>query len=355
MKFKVVFLLAIIWFVVGACKKSVNVTTVINPTTPPPTTGKPDTDVYISGSAANVQNLGAYWKNNTLTLLSRKFTTTAVATQGTDVYLVGHYTSTTGGEVAGYWKNGSLIKLSDSSLYYYATGIAIQGSDVYVCGFVSSNFGTGTKAMYWKNGVSINLTLPTGHGTPTVQTGSITVQGGDVYVAGTVTLPSYTAVYWKNGSPVTLPSTNDYGQAIAIAINGTDVYVAGNTSSSSNPNISISNTATYWKNGVVTQLASNGSDALSIAIQNNDVYIAGDTYNNTIHGSQATYWKNGIATVLPGGSLYWQAMGIATNGTDVHIVGTSGDLGAVYWKNNKLTQLTSTRSSGASGISIAIH
>ncbi len=71
--------------------------------------------------------------------------------------------------------------------------------------------------------------------------------------------------------------------ASAIAISGTDVYVAGYEG----------NFAKYWKNGIGVSL-SDGTMATAIAISGADVYVAGwedQPYT-------AKYWKNGIAVSL---------------------------------------------------------
>src|SRR4051812_20368798 len=146
----------------------------------------------------------------------------------------------------------------------------------------------------------------------------------DVYLAGVVDYNKnnynmLVAAYWKNGV-VTMLDDSHSGGANAIAVNKSDIYVAGytfsynintdsyaigsNINSNSNPMI-----GTYWKNGVATTLGL-GTVCTSIAVVGNDIYVAGYSYTpsptnttsgfgtQTINNPVGTYWKNGIATSL---------------------------------------------------------
>jgi len=80
---------------------------------------------------------------------------------------------------------------------------------------------------------------------------SIFVSGSDVYVAGYETLNNYTyATYWKNGVATNLTS-NIYSEASSIYVSGSDVYVAGFEV------INGIKYAVYWKNGAATKLGAN--------------------------------------------------------------------------------------------------
>ena len=114
------------------------------------------------------------------------------------------------------------------------------------------------------------------------------------------------ACYWQNGTRVDL----DGRAASAIAVSGSDVYVAG-TYLDGNPQ------ACYWKNG--TRVDLDGHEARAIAVSGSDVYVAG-SYLGTVYGvgmynsqtivtDKACYWKNGVRVDLPnpgvGGTQAW--------------------------------------------------
>src|SRR5690606_32709661 len=102
--------------------------------------------------------------------------------------------------------------------------------------------GSNSVAKYWKNGKGVALSNKS---TNTIAT-AITVEGGDVYIAGTETVPgeSSTVKYWKNGIAVALDlGEYDGAYAAGIAVDGDDVYVAGRVFTDGKTK------AAYWKNG----------------------------------------------------------------------------------------------------------
>ena len=95
------------------------------------------------------------------------------ASAGPDVYVVGNLNG------PGYWKNGSFVNLFPDTLT--TTAIFVSGNDVYVAGFVRTRTtGISSAALYWKNDSLIMLT----DGSDLAVTTSIFVSGNDVYVAG---------------------------------------------------------------------------------------------------------------------------------------------------------------------------
>ena len=183
---------------------------------------------------------------------------TGIAVSGSDVYLTGNLSflprpgvdTVAYGSAAGYWKDGQLSLLTeggDGGLYYPSTtGIVSSGPDVYVAGNELTDSDV-VWAGYWKDGNSTTLVsseyLKTRSYTNTT---GIAVAGSDVYVTGVVTTvdtltdqASYQAVYWKNGVQTSLPSG---AQASGITVNGQDVYIAG-TDASNEPMV--------WKNGEI--------------------------------------------------------------------------------------------------------
>jgi len=85
----------------------------------------------------------------------------------------------------------------------------------------------------------------------------IAVSGNDVYVGGT-TYGQGRAVYWKNGVEVDLPG----GYTVnGIAVVGSDVYAVGNANGNS---YSQGDYAVYWTNGVVDTLGIGGANSIAV-------------------------------------------------------------------------------------------
>ncbi|MEI6752939.1 MAG: IPT/TIG domain-containing protein [Paludibacter sp.] len=251
-----------------------------------------DSDVYMAGSITNSNNhlTACYWKNTTLLKLTNGSTTAeaySIFLNGQDVYVAGYEINSDGQSVAKYWKNGTAISLANGIHDATATGIFISGSDVYVSGYEDD--GIGDKAKYWKNGIAVQLSDLDHY----AQTSSIYVSGTDVYVTGHVTGTYGDAVYWKNGTMVILPSGTTYGaNGTSVYVKGTDVYVAGKVYIDSPQN----SQAVYWKNGVKTNLTTStntNGEAKSIYVSDSDVYVTGNEGQYS-----GKYWKNGVSTTL---------------------------------------------------------
>lgn len=111
-------------------------------------------DVYIAGKE---DDRAIYYKNGTknfLTNTSIFFTSVnAIEVVGNDVYVVGSITETnTSNQVACYWKNGVLAKLSDGT---EATDIKIKNNNIYICGYQDPTIGRDIGKV-WKNGIATN-------------------------------------------------------------------------------------------------------------------------------------------------------------------------------------------------------
>jgi hypothetical protein len=229
-------------------------------------------DVYFGGL---YPSMPSYLKNEEVIEFTNDYRpggTTSIVVSGNDVYVGGFQQEQK--FVAKYWKNGNPVTLSDGTKDTYATSIAVSGTDVYAAGsdIAYVDFGlvphidSEGEAKYWKNGTLVNLT----NGSTGASASSIAVSGTDVYVAGTqwegnaiqyndgFTLYQRKPIakYWKNGNPVNLTDGSKWAEARSIALSGSDVYVAGFEDG----------VAKYWKNGnpVILGDASKYSEAYSI-------------------------------------------------------------------------------------------
>jgi hypothetical protein len=284
---------------------------------------------------------------------------TGTTSNGPDVYVSGYIKAVNGYNVAVYWKNGVIKKLTDSTSNCQAYGITVSNGDVYVVGILqtipnSNDPSSSTyNVAYWKNGIMTKW----GNG----YAYQIAVQGTDVYLAGSTPVPNTiyaVATYWKNGVPTTLHYPNEKSsEANGIDVNGSDVYITSNvTTQAPNANNFIPY-AVCWKNNQVSTLTDGllYSIANGVAVNNNDVYVFGSSRpNNTVE--RATYWKNGVINVI--GPIVANhsssSTSIAFSGNDIYLGGYDsgnniGTFGA-YWKNT--TQTTSTLYGGYGKIAI---
>jgi LruC domain-containing protein len=221
---------------------------------------------------------------------------------------------------------------------------------VHVAGYY--NAGASDVAAYWKDDAA---GLDPLHEQTAAQAKAVAVSGSDVYVAGFITNSNdrQAAVYWKNGTMVPLHDTaTGDAQANAIAVSGLNVYVAGWVNEGARY-------ATVWKNGSPTTLYDLGvSEGLGVAFSAPDVYVAG--YYVSSERQVSCWWKNDATGRI---DLYAdnfsRANGIRVSGSDVFAAGyyipAGGTATACYWENgpsgqvglNATGQATSIYVSGA--------
>ncbi|HTH55814.1 MAG TPA: hypothetical protein VL728_07185 [Cyclobacteriaceae bacterium] len=263
-----------------------------------------------------------------------------------NVYVVG-FTYSLGGQSAAYWKNGLLKQLSSGST---ATDIEVSGAHVYILGNNTTN------VVYWQD-TTANL-LPVEPYTVS-EAVAIAVSGSDVYLAGyqeNLITEANHILYWKNGVKTILANSNYYASLTGIAVSGSDVHTSGYLIDA-NWNV----TPAYWKNGVQTLLADPGSYTTNITLSGADVYVTGVTSKHISYYFTGCYWKNGqlITLETPDG---WSssANALVVFGADVYIAGTiqnyvnnTNNYAVVYWKNGVMTQLSDV-SRIANGTSIAV-
>jgi len=212
------------------------------------------------------------------------------------------------------------------------TNVYVAGSTIAPNGYV--------EATYWKNGTPVILHPNTpGKLTPSTAA-AVAIQGHDVYFAGNTSDNGYfIATVWKNGIESYLPSNDPYSDTTGIFVSGDDVYVSGFSYTSL---FEPTYTAKLWKNGIAVDLEyATNSTAVGVFVSGDDVYVAGSIGSPT--GTSAVYWKNGKAVILNSGNIL--AAGgnsIYVDGTDVYVAGSAvygpGDIVgkpsvATYWKN----------------------
>ena len=247
-----------------------------------------------------------------------------------------------------YWKDGVMQKLGSGITDGAVSGpstMCVSGDDVYILG---ADLG---EACYWKNGKKTILKEATAK-----RTCSIAVDGDDVYVAGQSSEGGgvFGAYYLKNGVKTQLPAgTSSTVYPSAMAVHNGDIYVIGQERIIGKDGTH----ACYWKNGVKISLDTDdaiSSSTIAIAFSETDVYILGR------YGYSSCYWKNGervlIGNTEPPSSY---ASSIVVYGGDIYIGGRETDLTtfktrACYWKNGIQTYLSDdlTKDSDVTAISV---
>ena len=116
-----------------------------------------------------------------------------------------------GNMVAEYWKNGTVIRLTDGSNYARANSIVVAEGNVYAAGaeFRDGNFFV---AKYWLNGRAVAITDSSNYS----MASGIAVWGQDVYLAGKELKGAFmqgnpVALYWKNSGEITIQDTSHAG------------------------------------------------------------------------------------------------------------------------------------------------
>jgi len=277
-----------------------------------------------------------------------------------DVYVAGADTVVSlGYGIPTYWKNGKPVYYKDGTVSYSgtaaeATSIFVLGNDVFMTGYAQfcGPFRCNNHGMFWKNGISVNLDLPTYPNSLIVSNNNIYIAGSSLYLEGT----GGNAAYLKNESKIELPSGTTGSLSTAIAVSGNDVYVAGIGITGNTNNGPQKYIAKYWKNSTVINLTdgTNSAQAWSIAVSATDIYVAGNEWNGrsyqdasgtTYKKSIAKYWKNNQPVILTDGTEDAYAESIVASGADVYVAGSEikgngGYFVAKYWKNGHAITLT---------------
>ena len=297
-------------FLIGlSCKKKSNLD--VGPVIP--------ADVYVTFS--NIFNgYGRYWKNGEIINLAAPnslVNSRAIAISGNDIHMVG------GGQ---YWKNGIVSTIENGIPSRMLYDVVVSEENVYVSGDGLNIRKNELQAAYWKNGVAVPLDEAAARGS---HARGIFVAGKDVYVAGSLAFQNETAVYWKNGTVVTLGDPLNTSYANSVAVSGKNVYAVGSEGFKGGSR------ARYWRNGAgeyLTDGSEYSSEAVDIAVSGKDVYCVGNLqyYDNT---RVAKLWKNGELQSLPGAT---RVSSVFVFNNDVYVAGEGLDNGVkspMYWQN----------------------
>ena len=277
----------------------------------------PGWDVYFAGQDSG---RAVYWKNGLRTVLGSAGIAQGIAVSGSDVYVGGGVTKAVNSEVinlAALWKNGVEEDLTDTSAWAYTP--VVSGADVYVPGYIGQ-WGGQPKAVYWKNGQPVTLDSTNW----AIATG-MAVSGSDVYVLGFVGGAAVdSSVVWKNDQLLAgAYSTFDqpYNQ---IVVSGGNVYVA--------------ELQGYFENFASQYMAlPHARSAACLLLNGSDIYVAGSRVDSA-GNVWAAYWKNGVMDTLANypGTTISGAWAIVLAGSDVYVAGdavVNGVLWGVFWKN----------------------
>lgn len=229
-----------------------------------------------------------------------------------------------------YWVNDDLVELNT-----YACGdcraedvFVENGSNVHVAGHITiaPQFSTTQKAMYWNNGVGVELT----DGQHDARAYGVFVENGDVYVCGYEKLPNNRKVakYWVNGVPVALGEGEDDSEANAIWVENGSVYVAGYEEIDDGIG-STEEQPALWVKGVRELLSEYPGKAEGLFVKNGEVHAVGHTRQPGSDFDLAVRWVNGSSSGIymsgtpTNGSTGWD---IFVHNGEVHTVQSTFDI-----------------------------
>jgi hypothetical protein len=283
--------------------------------------------------------------------------------QGPTVYTSGYYySSAEGHNVACCW-NGTVktdLPVPTGANYAIAKSIFVDGGVVYAAGFYFS--GTRYVPCYWDGSTWHDLkTIGTNPG----YAQSIFVYAGMVYTAGYCWDGSKdVACCWAGTTRIELPAGGFGGQARSIWIDGGTVYVGGSVDASPEA-------ACYWTDasGTFARIdlpvpgVSDPANGWGICVDAGTVYVAGRSMGFGAN-AQACYWSDDGETLtqVPLGGFGLSdvscAMGIDVESGTVFTTGgaetSGGGMASCLWVGTEWTGLTAPDSSEiyANGIDV---
>lgn len=250
------------------------------------------------------QNVGMMWTFNEKTeewgrfvLSDGKYATSpiAVAVSNGNVHIAGFDTPDYNRRVL-YWKNGKIESiLTDGSTDALAYCICADGDDVYIGGYIqpAGNLNGGV-ATIWKNGVPQSLT----DGQTVAKVNALYMDNGTLYAAGAekVSGGRWKGVLWANGARVK-DFTGEVGTEVTgLYVKDGNYIIEGNMTETSSAN----DICPYvWTKDGAQKVASGLSmcQGMALAVDGDNVYVAGNAYDMDMTTYEEFYtaylWKNG--------------------------------------------------------------
>ena len=211
-------------------------------------------------------------------------------------------------EKACYWVDGELVPLNLDGINgsSYATGIVYVGNTQYIAGYYNTDYSSAIVAAfcYWKDGVRTDLAgNNSGSRNGSTEIIAIAANGSDVYITGRV---SNQPCYWKieggNGAgtkqtlAVPTGAVRIESYTGCLALNGSNLYIPFTFTDSD-----YYKKAAYWdENGTahrITALADMGEDGIlsidAAAVVNGNVYMGGQVDNNRTNLRVPFYYRVG--------------------------------------------------------------
>ena len=173
-------------------------------------------DVYIGGQDTIYNSVYTYpsaalWKNGATQTLPSKWNSCAqdMVEVNNNIYVLGYC-----GEV---WKNGDSLQC-ERSCCYDASSLYVVNNDIYITGDYVEDFFY-HYATFWKNDSIIRLSNELGS-----RARDICVDGKNIYIVGQV---KNRATLWINGTAQTLSEEGISSVARSICVSNGDIYVLG--------------------------------------------------------------------------------------------------------------------------------
>lgn len=305
---------------------------------------------YLLGMTIILAGCSPVLDGTTTTIPGDGTTTTTTTTIGTIILMPGYCNDDMIKYYGCVWTNGILVwQTNEEDIFSYVNAAVQSGTNIYTCGYRYVYAVDDWQACYWKNGSLVSLTNDAIDNTNYSLASDIFVSGSHVYAGGQYYDPAmtYLACYWDNGNQVTL--TNAGSMVSSIVAQGSDVLMCGN----------VGGRAVYWFNNMGTGLhEATNSYAYDIYAGGGNVYICGKYYDTGLSRDVACYWINGTEYALTNdANLYSIAYSIDLLSTNIVIVGMYENAGAFiacYWYNGSFSALTNTGDGNSEAMIIQI-